>query len=205
MRRSLLGKLIIISLGLHLMACFYLGMTWSRETVTPIELSLAEVPVARSIPRPRIQPKKYAREKAFTTSAKMPLPTRMDIRPAKADFVDTGAIETPLGVHETAPPSLSSQILSSEDYFEMVRLRIEGAKRYPEEAQQSGIEGRVRLEIVITSTGDISSLSIIRGSGKAVLDKAAKEAVICAAPFPSPQGIFDGPLTFVISISFELT
>jgi len=96
--------------------------------------------------------------------------------------------------------------VTSNDYFEIVRLRIESHKRYPGAAKTRQIEGRVTVRFVIEPDGRVSSSKVVESSRHRVLDQAALSAIKDASPFPRPpMNLFKGPIPLEITIMFELT
>jgi protein TonB len=49
-----------------------------------------------------------------------------------------------------------------------------------------GWEGRVVVAFVILPDGRVRDIRVVRGSGHALLDRSAVEAVRSASPFPPP-------------------
>ncbi len=95
---------------------------------------------------------------------------------------------------------------TSNDYFDMIRLKIESSKIYPETAKLRHIEGRVKIRFVVTEDGQVSSVKIVKHAGNKSLNEAALNAVRNAAPFPDPPStLFKGALHMEITIVFELT
>lgn len=77
-----------------------------------------------------------------------------------------------------------------------IRAAIERAKRYPLFARDRGIEGKVTAEFSIDTNGLPEDVRIKRSSGSKILDSAAKETIIRAAPFPVIRGKIEIPITF---------
>jgi protein TonB len=103
-------------------------------------------------------------------------------------------------------PGGAGEFVTTNDYFGMVRLKIESCKTYPESAKSRHMEGRVKVQFVITTDGNISSLKVVQHAGHASLSTAALNAVKKAAPFPRPPpGLLKCPLHMEITILFELT
>jgi periplasmic protein TonB len=95
---------------------------------------------------------------------------------------------------------------SRKSYLEMVRLRIERYKRYPDEAVSRQVEGRVTVHFRITFSGAVRDVSIAKTSRHRALEKAALTSVRNAAPFPTPPfRFFRGEVALNITIVFELT
>ncbi len=94
---------------------------------------------------------------------------------------------------------------TSQSYLEMVRLKIERHKKYPEEARTRRIEGRVTVKFVITPEGEIKDTAVVKSSSRKALDAAALQAVQNASPFPRPPArFFKGPVPLTITVVFEL-
>jgi len=101
---------------------------------------------------------------------------------------------------------VSGEYGTSNSYLEMVRLKIERHKKYPDIARTRQIEGRVTIRFVITLEGDIKGSKIVKTSGHIHLDEAALTAVKLSAPFPKPpKQFFKGEITLAITVVFELT
>ncbi len=77
-----------------------------------------------------------------------------------------------------------------------IRAAIERAKRYPSFARKRGIEGTVSAEFSINAEGLPENVSIKKSSGFTILDSAAKETILRAAPFPVVAGKIEIPITF---------
>lgn len=79
-----------------------------------------------------------------------------------------------------------------------IRRRIEQAKRYPNQAREQHLEGKVGLHFLIQSNGQVETVRITRSSGAPILDDAAIQAVRHSAPLP----YYEGPIEF--SLGFHL-
>lgn len=111
-----------------------------------------------------------------------------------------------LDISDWSPDQLVGDYTTADSYLEMVRLRIERHKRYPNVAKVKQIEGTVTINFVITPEGDIKSAKVVKTSGDSVLDKAALTAVKNAVPFPkAPASLFKGEIPMELTIMFELT
>lgn len=64
------------------------------------------------------------------------------------------------------------------------RVQRVGNLNYPEQARQRKLYGDLLLTVGINRDGSIHSITVIRGSGQPVLDKAAERIVRLAGPFP---------------------
>jgi protein TonB len=91
------------------------------------------------------------------------------------------------------------------NYLDMVRVKIENHKKYPDAAQQRNIEGQVTVEFTIQLDGRITEPSISKSSGYPSLDLAAIDAVKKASPFSSPpRDYFSDTIHINLPIRFEL-
>ncbi len=87
----------------------------------------------------------------------------------------------------------------------MVRTKIERAKFYPRWARQRGFEGVVGVQFVIKPDGNVIGLKVVRPCHCDVLNKAACEAIMKAAPFhPMPKYMENQEMAMEIDIGFKL-
>lgn len=80
------------------------------------------------------------------------------------------------------------------------------AAKYPREAEQSGIEGDVRLRVALTEQGRVQSVKVLSGLGHG-LDAAAIDAIKNRCKFSPALGHDGQPVAFVIAsytFHFEL-
>jgi len=78
----------------------------------------------------------------------------------------------------------------------LVRNHLEVFKYYPASARRRGIEGHVEVGFTLTRDGAADQVSVLHGSGYAVLDHAALETVYRAQPFPIENGKYRFSLRF---------
>ena len=207
----LLRCLVGISLGIHLMIFMHISGVYHSEALTYIELTLKDFskPPSRNIPRPRLLPKTPRRPKDIKrlTVRESVIPSLKDMKmdPLEKNLPDSlvESISTP-DIPDNSTDT--GDYVTSNDYFEMVRLRIESHKRYPDAAKTRQIEGQVTVRFVIEPDGSISSSKIVESARHRALDQAALSAVKDASPFPRPpRNLFNGPIPLEITIMFELT
>ncbi len=96
-------------------------------------------------------------------------------------------------------PEEKIKVINPEDeamlrYQDMVKQRIEEARRYPPWAKKQRIEGVVYLNFVVLPDGESQGIRIIRSSGSKILDEEAVTTIKRAGPFP--------PIPKEINISF---
>jgi protein TonB len=103
-------------------------------------------------------------------------------------------------------PDGPGEYVTTNSYLEMVRLRIERYKRYPDAARCRNIEGRVTIRFIIKPDGGVRDVEVAKCSRNRALDLAALKAVQDAAPFPKPPShLFKGAIPLELMIVFELT
>jgi len=87
----------------------------------------------------------------------------------------------------------------------MVRTKIERSKFYPRWARERGFEGVVGVRFVVHPDGGVSDVTIVRPCHCEVLNKAACEAIMKAAPFnPRPLEVADKEMAMEVDISYRL-
>ena len=212
----LLQALICVSIGIHAFLFMHISGIYRSHAVSYIELALQDIskPYTRNIPRPRMRhkiPKITDVEKLKIQKHHIP---KLNIEPVDTRFTNTlmQDMGTPdisdtvgLGM-ENWNPTGEISFATANDYYEMVRLKIESCKSYPDVARERHMQGRTKVGFVITPDGQLSSVKIIKGARHDILNTAAMNAVKAAAPFPRPPvNLFKGPLNVEITIVFELT
>lgn len=99
----------------------------------------------------------------------------------------------------TSMNSVPSGLGSGEQHLtKQIREAIERAKTYPALARKRRQEGTVVMEFSINSKGVPENIEITRSSGFSLLDGAAKETLIRAAPLPVVKGSIEVPITFIL-------
>ena len=212
----LLRNLLGVSLGIHLIIFMHIAGIYRSNALTYIELTLQGVskPSIRSIPRPRNRPKAPQPmdvKRLKITQQHLPSLKPIKMEPAEKDLPDSlvegigmpdVAAASGLNIADWNPEGLET----SSSYLEMVRLKIEQHKSYPDTAKARQIEGSVTIRFVITPEGHVRAVELVRPSRHMVLDTAALNAVKDAAPFPKPpRHLFKGEIPLELTIVFELT
>ena len=80
--------------------------------------------------------------------------------------------------------SIGTHSIKYASYMQHIKHKIQNVWTYPEEAQQTGQQGRLLILFSIGKDGSLVKLKLLRSSGYPLLDKAALQAVKDAAPFP---------------------
>lgn len=220
----LLRSLIVVSLAIHIVILMHITGLYRSKMLNYIELTLKDVskPPKRDIPRPRHRPKPpdRVREVKRLKVIQRPIPyfKPLEMESAEGNLPDSlmERINQPdipeipnLDISDWTPTKLnvaSDDYATTNSYLEMVKLKIEKHKKYPDTARIRHIEGSVIIRFVITPEGDIRAAEVVKTSRYRSLDTAALKAVKDAAPFPKPpRRFFKGEVPFEITIVFELT
>jgi len=213
--------LVLISLGFHALVFARISEVYTSHNLTCIELTLKEFsdPTTRIIPRPRCRQKKPPLPvdvKKITHMRRLEkLPKPIQMKPVQVDCPNSigesiggqgGAGPNEMGLAQWNPeldPFVEYD--SAQSYLEMVKLRIEREKKYPESARSRQIEGHITLQFIIKQDGGVSAVEIEKKSVHDSLNKAALAAVKNAAPFQKPPSrFFKGDITLTVTIVFEL-
>jgi len=97
---------------------------------------------------------------------------------------------------KVAPSDPAGDMQNEGKNLEMVRRHLEAHKFYPASARRRGIEGDVQVGFDLDRRGRAGGISILAGSGHAVLDRAAIQTVVRAQPFPVHGGAYSFRLRF---------
>lgn len=207
--------IFLLSLVIHGLLLFHIHRAYRSTDLNVIELSLntTDQTPPRAIPRPRM-----VKSLPETRDVSPVTPSQKIALRVPADPAEVGALEQiPNDVLAPAKGLLSpdkadlglgqsGDYFTRNDYMEMVRLKIESRKAYPEEAKKRAADGRVVVQFLITRDGQISSLKIKKSARNDTLDQAALKAVQEASPFsPPPAHLFKKPLFLELAIVFEIT
>ncbi len=205
--------MIVLSVVIHAVVMIHVSGIYRVTSLSVIEMTVEDEfrPKTRAIPRPRLRPK--APETTDVALPQMTIPqfamepenasaSRELMETVSAPPANAGTVEGLSGLYAADNKGL----FSKNDYYDMVRMRIESAKIYPESARTRMIEGKVTVRFSVTLDGQVSSLSVAASSGNRLLDQAALKAVNDSSPFARPPGsLFKKPLKMEITIAFELT
>ena len=150
----------------------YVAVQMTRDQpVVPITLKREEPPPPPPPPVLKVEPFKPKVTPVRTVAPPKPEPIRTD--PVVTDVVtpqsypavnEPGPVEPPAGPAETAPSALGYKSMKSV--------------AYPSIAAKNRWEGTVMLRVLVGPDGVPQSIDIERSSGHAVLDRAARDAVM---------------------------
>ncbi len=164
----------------------------SKSTPPPPETTARPRPTEAAIPMPVVPPEPAAppaesvAEAAPAESEATAIPTELPVPAAESEAQPSSAVpDTGLPAVSAGEPTDSEAIDLLPSYVAEVRARIEQKKRYPAMARRRGDEGLVLARIAIAPDGDLVSIDI-EGRASLFLQRATREAVERARPFPMP-------------------
>lgn len=116
----------------------------------------------------------------------------------------------------SAPPEVEEEeeeetltadlILARQLYHSQLLRHTYSHIRYPQRAQERGQEGSVRLNVTIDQRGKVKDVQTVQDSRYATLNRAAREAVKDASPFPTaPSQLIDDEFRFTLPVTFRLS
>jgi periplasmic protein TonB len=92
-----------------------------------------------------------------------------------------------------------------DPFIKMVREKIEKAKNYPEIARRHNWTGEVLLKFLISKTGEVKNIILVKSSGCNILDNSAINTVKNAAPFaPRPELLLKDDILVSLPVVFSL-
>ena len=136
--------------------------------------------------------------------------------PTVAALVDASAVSQPvlvsavepghgrMGAPKAATASTAQNAADQKLYFGRVLARIEAAKRYPGDAREVGASGAAIVRFALGPDGGLTSVTLVRSSGQASVDRGALEAVIGVAPFEAPPTDIAKPIWLEVRVRFDL-
>lgn len=70
--------------------------------------------------------------------------------------------------------------------FSYIKDMIQRNIAYPHVARRNGWTGMVKVSFIVSSSGNVNDIKVMKSSGFKILDKNAVEAVKSSSPFPEP-------------------
>jgi len=149
-------------------------------------------------------PDKIQKQLAVMSSARAstPIAKAMSLQRDSLASLKTAPIKSSQAVTSDTLPSQPSHLslqsvqLDQDRMRLQVRTHLEKFKYYPSSARRRGIEGQVEVAFTLSNKGAANKVSILHGSGYALLDHAALETVNRAQPFPVEDGQYRFRLQF---------
>ena len=215
-----LALALLASLALHLLVLYALPILKEsiRAPARPLAARLAKPAPEPAKVEPQqqrpLQPSPAPRPAPVAKTAPRPaVPAPVAVAPVPSVEPAQQAGD-PVPVVPAAPPApaaASAPVASGPDPGSIARFRLElmdiarRYKRYPRIAQDNNWEGRVELRIAFAENGSISSLTVKKGAGRAVLDDAAQAMIRSAqAQAVIPPALRGKAFTLEIAVDFFL-
>jgi len=149
------------------------------------------------------------KEPALVKVVKTPLPFPAAVTPVAAAKVplirESAKIETPMPdkTKVISPAELTRQAMS--EYMGRITKRIQDNLVYPWAAKQGQMQGLVRLDLRLNSTGALLEVKVKQSSGYSIFDEDAVSMVKKIAPYPPfPAELNQKELRIVIPIVYKL-
>lgn len=178
-------------------------------------------PAAQPQPQPATAPPQTATPPMDIPPVRAPLPAQAVTLPppAPAQTVRTAAPAPAVEPSASAPeaPSAPTATRSSgtpgdprarkqeADYFALVSAHLNRRKIYPAEARQARQQGVVTVRFTVDRAGNVTGISIKRGSGHDILDRATLDLVRRVAPLPRMPGSMQrDSITLSLPIDYSL-
>ena len=118
----------------------------------------------------------------------------------------TPAPPQPVEIKKPSGPSDADIDAARNAYRNQVSRELRRNQRYPKIAETRGIEGDVKLDIVIDNDGNVTNVQVAETSGNEALDKAAIEAVKRSNLKQFMQDILRGRIDKItVTVGFKLT
>jgi TonB family protein len=231
-RLRLLWLALLGSLALHALILFLLPLIErsraERSAPPPITAHLAKpaplqpVPPHAEPPPPQPSPRQAARppqlppRRPAPSTAPVSQPESvLSTAPAKPVAEPAPVARPPVppapAAQAEAPPPAPSEASSAPDPGNLARYRLElltmaqRYERYPRIARDNGWIGRVGLRIAISEAGALAPITVIKSSGRTVLDDEGRSMIRSAHPqVPLPPALRGKAFSFDVYINFTL-
>jgi protein TonB len=163
------------------------------------------------VPAPRPAPEKKVKKPRPKPVIKSARQERPDQPPEPApEKVAQMTPPAPMdAAHEQAAPPQPAPAVSPDwlpDYKKLVRQKINRARRKIswERNERDYDNTVVKVKFVISASGSVSEIRVVKGTGFEVIDQAAINTILRAAPFPPlPEGV--PRLTLTVPIRIRVT
>ena len=218
----LLRGLVLLSTGVHFVLFLHISGLYNKAALQFIELSMEDIgkPFTRAIPRPTLRPKDPDPppdvKKILVTSTPIAPVKPFQVDPPSGKFFEglmegialpkaDAGLGRSVGVYKIEDLlNAGAEYATAKSYLEMVVLKIESAKHYPESARSMQQQGRVTVSFTITMAGEVKNAQIVTPCRHEVLNQAALKAVNSASPFPRPPlKFFKADIPMKLNIIFE--
>ena len=168
-----------------------------RKKVAPVQKIEKKITVPKENVIPREQKVEEKIEETQENPSDEPAESEASETPEEANATEN--------MSESAEPSLSdSEKKALASYKSYALGRIASKKMYPYSARSKGLEGKVRVRIVINPDGSVSETEILEKCEHDVLNEACLSAIKKSAPFKKmAKGQKSLTLIFVMDFSLK--
>lgn len=172
-----------------------------QKILPPPPKKKCEVEPPKIKPKPKKKPVKTARKH---TPKPKPKPKPEPEPVIEPEPVEIKTPEPPPAVAAAQAPPVDRARLKRErdEYLMMALARIEKEKYYPRAARRRGIQAAIKVRFTILKSGDVDNIRV-EGS-HSILERAAREALVKASPFPCPPESQTGPMNVEYEMEFAL-
>lgn len=125
--------------------------------------------------------------------------------PSSQDVGMGNSAKNNVGNQDSLKPAKSNAL--EQNWSTQVRSKLQRSLNYPDEALSKKWSGKPTLSITIDKAGNVLSVSVVKSSGKAILDKEAIATARRASPLPAPPDEImngQGRKSFSIPVRFNL-
>lgn len=181
----------------------------TEQPITPQPVQQAEPPIVApklNIPIPA---------NAVQVAEKPKLATPAPVAAAAPASARTAPAAAPAAAAPAAAPSSSQSAglgddpkarKAQADYFSQLAAYLRRNKQYPPEAKQARQQGIVTVRFTIDRGGNISGVSVRKGSGHTILDNATVALLQRVSPAPPlPASLGRDSLTISLPIEYSLS
>jgi protein TonB len=176
----------------------------AEETPAPGEPDATVTPAEPARPEPArpepVETKPEPAPKQDATRKREMQPTRERTGPSQK----TASREpNPTGPRSSAASGVGlGRSQRDTNYHGVVAAHLARHKRFPPEARSRGEQGGATVSFALDGSGRVTRVSLVRGTGSAILDQEATAMVRRASPFPAPP---DGrSANFTVPVSFRI-
>jgi len=129
----------------------------------------------------------------------------MNKEPAKVAEMAAGEAASPEKEIKPAAVSMPDSATAINEYAKAVAGRVQSNISYPWAAKQAKMQGAVKLELLIDSTGELQEIEVKESSGLSVFDENAVSTVRKLSPYPPfPAELAKDNLRIEIPVVYKL-
>lgn len=129
-------------------------------------------------------------------AAKKPPPPKRASAPSDAGAASSGAGGGGQGLGQGDP--------QASRYRSQVAAKLMANRFYPNGARRDRLEGTATVAFMIDRRGRAGDIAVVRSSGSAILDEAARSMVRRAEPFPPPPASLGNSVAIRAPLRFEM-